>query len=629
MDSLQEFRERVARNTALAEAHPALHRLRVAGLALLGYGYLFGILFVLLGLTAVIALAALRLHVIAALKFGLPLLVLDWVVLRSLWVRLEPPGGRVLRRDEAPALFAEIERVRRTLGVEGLHRTIVMNDLNAAVVQHPRLGVFGLHQNYLLLGLPLMQALSREQFVAVLAHEFGHLSGNHGRFGTWIYRVRRTWGHLLASLEGKGSGAKLFRVFFEWFAPRFSAATFVLARQQEYEADRRAAELTDAGTAAATLVRLRLVDRQLDDDFWPGVDRRIPAEPEPPADLLGEQARVLALGPGPERGRRWAEAALLAPTDVDDTHPSLADRLRSLGVAADDAIAAAIPPPGPSAATALLGPALATLRAEFGREWQANARDAWGKRHEELATATARLAELRSREAAGGTLDDGERWEVANLALTLEGPESATPLVEAFAAAHPGHAMATWTRGRLALDRGEESGLASLEAAIAIDDDATLAGCAIAYRWLQERGRVAEADAWQQRAESFQKVLALAEQERAAVRLNDVFEPCALGEAYLESLRAHLRTLPLVTAAWLVRRRVLHRPHVPSYVFVARPIDDVRWRREDKRRTGLLEVLVRDAPLPPETFVVVLDKSGADFEKRVREQAGAPFYEAG
>jgi hypothetical protein len=52
------------------------------------------------------------------------------------------------------------------------HHVLVTDDFNAAVVQAPRLGLFGWYRNYLLIGLPLAKALTVEQFKAVLAHEF-------------------------------------------------------------------------------------------------------------------------------------------------------------------------------------------------------------------------------------------------------------------------------------------------------------------------------------------------------------------------------------------------------------------------------------------------------------------------
>src|SRR5947208_2584067 len=82
----------------------------------------------------------------------------------------------------------------------------------------------------LLLGLPLMKSLTPAQFEAVLAHEFGHLAGGHGRVSNWIYRLRLSWARLLSALEGRKAGSWLFLPFFNWYAPYFSAYSFPLAR---------------------------------------------------------------------------------------------------------------------------------------------------------------------------------------------------------------------------------------------------------------------------------------------------------------------------------------------------------------------------------------------------------------
>jgi hypothetical protein len=50
-----------------------------------------------------------------------------------------------------------------------IHEVILDRSLNAAVLQHPRLGVLGWHKNYLFLGYQLMLALSPEEMRSVLA----------------------------------------------------------------------------------------------------------------------------------------------------------------------------------------------------------------------------------------------------------------------------------------------------------------------------------------------------------------------------------------------------------------------------------------------------------------------------
>ena len=71
----------------------------------------------------------------------------------------------------------------------------------------------------------------------------GHLRGGHGKFGGWVYRVNATWAQLLERLE-EGGGANalvsgLFQMVCAAVSPRIR---FPLRRQDEYEADRTAAE---------------------------------------------------------------------------------------------------------------------------------------------------------------------------------------------------------------------------------------------------------------------------------------------------------------------------------------------------------------------------------------------------
>jgi Zn-dependent protease with chaperone function len=122
-------------------------------------------------------------------------------LLRALWMRPEAPRGLAVTEKEAPRLFELIEKVRRKTGAPRPDRVLIDGELNAAVWQQPRLGLLGWHRNHLVLGLPLMMGLSTRQLGAVLAHEFGHLRGAHGKLGQWIYRTRRSWYMLALARE--------------------------------------------------------------------------------------------------------------------------------------------------------------------------------------------------------------------------------------------------------------------------------------------------------------------------------------------------------------------------------------------------------------------------------------------
>jgi len=163
-----------------------------------------------------------------------------------------------------------------------------------------------------------------------MPHEFGHLSGAHGRFGAWIYRVRVGWSRLHSSLEqAKHWGSFLFVPFFNWYAPRFAAYSFVQARQQEYEADGLAARTVGAAAIANALIRLDLKAEDLERSYWPsilkGADDRPTPDAQPFRGLMSAERRSFV----PQAAEQLRHA-LERKTSTADTHPCLRDRLTAL-----------------------------------------------------------------------------------------------------------------------------------------------------------------------------------------------------------------------------------------------------------------------------------------------------------
>ncbi|HVK32259.1 MAG TPA: M48 family metallopeptidase, partial [Burkholderiaceae bacterium] len=184
---IQRFETMVARLERDSAVHPRAYLVRVAALALAGYALLavlvgvagFGLL-VLVG----IAIAALWTGggaLVLLLKLGKLLIFLAvplWFLVKSavsaLFVRLPVPAGRPLTRHESPALFAAIDAMRARLRGPKVHHVLLVDDMNAAIVQRPLFGLIGVPRNYLMLGLPLLECMTPEEALAVVAHEYGH-----------------------------------------------------------------------------------------------------------------------------------------------------------------------------------------------------------------------------------------------------------------------------------------------------------------------------------------------------------------------------------------------------------------------------------------------------------------------
>src|SRR2546427_10942470 len=163
----RQFEALVQRMERFAVRAPGTYRSWVLALAVFGYTLLLALVIVLLLLLALLAFG-LRDAAWLSVKLGLVVGALLLVVLRSLWVRLEPPTGEPLTRQEAPAFFARLDRLVARLHTPRVHRGPVTEDFNAAVLQLPRPRILGPYPNFPLIRLPVTAGLPAPQTVREL-----------------------------------------------------------------------------------------------------------------------------------------------------------------------------------------------------------------------------------------------------------------------------------------------------------------------------------------------------------------------------------------------------------------------------------------------------------------------------
>ncbi len=180
-----------------------------------------------------------RIHLKLALGCLLGGLAILWSVVPRV-DKFVPPGPR-LTPDQQPRLFQDIAQVARAVGQEMPAEVYLVPDVNAWVSQRGGIMGFG-GRRVMGLGLSLMRLLSRSEFQAVLAHEFGHYHGGDTRLGPWIYKTRAAIGRTLQSL-GDGS---ILQLPFLWYGKMFLRITHAVSRCQEFQADALAARTVGA-----------------------------------------------------------------------------------------------------------------------------------------------------------------------------------------------------------------------------------------------------------------------------------------------------------------------------------------------------------------------------------------------
>src|SRR5581483_1107552 len=126
------FESLVRRLEQEAATNPTGYRRKLGALAFLGYSYILATLILLAAGTGLLLWVGITLNH-AMLLLGWVLLFLIYVVVRAMWVRLDPPHGRPLTPVQCPELFALIEDLRTRASAPRVDRVLLTSDFNAAI----------------------------------------------------------------------------------------------------------------------------------------------------------------------------------------------------------------------------------------------------------------------------------------------------------------------------------------------------------------------------------------------------------------------------------------------------------------------------------------------------------------
>ena len=584
--------------TQTSQSAPRARRLPAILFALLGYTYLVGLL-AFVSLCALLVLLIARWQV--AVWFLIPICATIALIVQTIRVSLPEPEGIVLSRNDAGLLFAATDELRLAFRTPALGEILLTDEFAVRIVQQPRLGLLGWYRQTLLIGLPLLQALSWDQIRALLAREFALAAGAPGRPDGWLRRRRLLWGRLLEQLDGDQPwwhGA--IAPFFRWYVPRFLAYSAPLVAVQDLAADHAAAGIVGARQAADALLYQGIVGRFLDHEFWPGLYRQIAVRPDPPEPyrLLGVALLDASRSPGADE---WLATALHATDNPVGGAITLAERLATLGQEAR------VPPSARPAAGQVFVSRLHLAIDDMDRTWREAIGPAWRDQHLYARNTIQALHKL-DEAALNRELTPDEALQRARWTEEFGSPaEALTRYREALSLA-PSRAEVAFAVGRLLLACGDGDGLSMLDRAMHHDPERTLPACALAVPFLTSRGRVADAETYRQRAHRRVQLLQSARAERQGVRRADTLMPHDLPPDSLAWITGNLATRPAVSAAYLARKEVTHLPERAVYLLAIaldRPRHPFHFWRGDRQHTDALARILAPIAAETDTYLVI------------------------
>lgn len=619
---------RIARLEEEARQSPRRYARRLMAIALLGYGLLLACVLLLLVLPLVLLLAVLAGAVDAApglVYLALPLLM-GVGVLRALWFRFTPPQGIALADDEAPALRAEVERLRARAGAPPLAGILVDGQLNAGFASVPRVaGLLG-HRHFLVLGWPLLQLVDRDELAAVIAHEFGHADAGASGFEAWLQRMRAS---LLRAFDGDGDTAAdrfarhpnmigsgyVLQRFLRWYVPYLEVLVHARGRGQELQADAAAVAATSPAVAASASLRLALAQQRRDARLDAALRTLAREQSHPPAHPHAWMAAI------DDRGTVAAPVRIIEASMGDvqahDTHPSLARRLDAIGAAP------VLAPPGP-AALALLGDAAERIERALDARWRDAMRAQWSGWH---AAAVADGRRLEALEALPRH-DVAEALEHARLASSLRRGVDAVALHRRVVDVADGSALAHLQLAEALVAAGDGAGAAKhFMDAIARDAGAlTTVADAVDARLGDpdlDAGVVAALLPLQATLAPRRRALAArtdtGTDNDADDDADDDLAAHGLDNDAVSSLRNALSRHPKVARAWVVQRRAAMADAPLHFLLL------VDWRGPVAGETAAMARLQSSLTLPG-PHAVLTGTNDAALVARLRAVAGTPLY---
>lgn len=610
------------------------YELKVLLLILLGYGYFAGLivlvvlpilvvplaLFVIPGevVRLILILGKLWFAVIPALGLYFGFL---GSAIKSIFAKVPDPEGTELKRTDAPELFAFVDKACGELKARRPQRILINDQMNAAIVTMPRFGIFG-RKVLLIIGVPLLRALSPDQLKAVLAHEIGHISGKHGAFAKWAYQMREAWSRLIESQEeNDGKFNALYKGFIDWFFPLFNAYSFVLMREHERDADRDACLLAGAQNLGEALVQIEVKHQSVNKQFWKQIHKENLSDELPPTGVFSRMLGSLAFTG--ETAAADLRAAVTEPTDFDDSHPSLGERLRTIGYWRETEEIPDLPGAvDRDAAQAFLGPSLGLIVDAYNSTWDAEVARNWKERYNHYREAGKRISELEQKHR-GEELDLEELRELTQLIADRDGLEFTEPYVKEAAERFPENGTVWYNLGLARLANDDDRGLADLDKAASLDKDLKFDADQLAFSYLRRKGRFEEgveyANAIDDQVDAYQK----ANEERQRAEPIDQYEPHNLPVEFIEIIPKRLSGLEEISAIYVAHKKVQHFPESPFRVLFV----DVRPKvKGDADPASIFEIVSRQLDTGEIHFFALLNNQWGNMRDRLEAIPGARIY---
>ena len=187
-----------------------------------------------------------------------------------------------IKQKDEPELFNLIKEIVSEVGTTFPKKIYVSPEVNASVFYDSSFwSMFFPVKKNLLIGMGLVNSTHKEEFKAILSHEFGHFSQRTMKVGSYVYNVNQVIFNMLFDnesydkmIQGWANASGYFAIFviiavkiievIQWVLQKMygfiNKSYLSLSREMEFHADEIAANVTGYEPLMTSLLRMNLAD---------------------------------------------------------------------------------------------------------------------------------------------------------------------------------------------------------------------------------------------------------------------------------------------------------------------------------------------------------------------------------
>jgi hypothetical protein len=488
---------------SLTERHFILYFIGISLFSLTAYAFIFAFPFT----TIVIALN-LPYKIISATSYIDVALIISEIFIASLccWisillykVKLAKPSGRPLAENEAPQLIKLINDLQYEHNISKIHTIKVTNKFELNIIRTPKTGFPLLFSNTLIIGLPLMQCLSSEQFKIRLLTEFFHLQNRFKRPSSWFYFQRETWSQYRIEYHASWkSPHAIMRIFFSWYAPLYKVLSQGMVRKEKLLADVYTLGSIDKVSLVDMISISGISQHYLDNIFWPHLYSKAYKHKTPPYLPYASIERDIQTRLNNEISQSWIDQAIKKKSE-HSSEPSLHQRLSNIELQR-----VLLPSPVmQSSASHYLGETLDLITQQMDKIWLMTHKFDWQQKYKKGQEEQKELAELGAQ-ALSGLISDTKTWEYILLVKKYIEVQSQIPLFKHLLKINTRDARIRFDIGRTLLNHLDADGIPALENAMQLDPNYTVISCQLITKYCVATGDSKSAQAYRRKALAYQ-----------------------------------------------------------------------------------------------------------------------------